>query len=74
VDYKAQNAEERKVKKEGSVAPKREVKHAVWAEGHEGIDQKVVDKRRKENECTMCGMDQYRWKFCRKLVQVSAIY
>jgi len=39
---------ERKVKKEGSVAPAGEVKHAVWADAHKGVDQKVVDKHQQK--------------------------
>ena len=44
VDYKAWKARERKVKKEGSVVPTRGVKHTVWAEVHQGVDHKAVDK------------------------------
>jgi len=72
--YKAGKVGERKVKREGSVAPKGEVKHGVWAEAHGGVDQKVVDKRKKDNECTRCGMNNHTWKVCPKAVQVSAVY
>ena len=65
---------ERKVKKEGSVARAGEVKHKVWAEAHQGVDQKVVDKQKSDNECTRCGMRNHTWKYCRKPIQVSAIY
>jgi len=56
-DNKARKAGERKVMKEGSVAAAGDVKLVVWAEAHKGIDQKVVDpkvvdKRKKDNECT----------------------
>jgi len=51
-DYKAKKAGERKPKKEGSVAPAGEVTYMVWAEAHKGVDQKVVDKRKSDNECT----------------------
>jgi len=61
--YKARKAGERKVKKEGWVGPTREVKHVVWAEAHESVDQKVLDKRKKDNECTRCGMINHTWKF-----------
>jgi len=37
-DYQKKKAGERKVKKEGSVAPAAEVKHKVWAEAHQGVD------------------------------------
>jgi len=55
-DYQKKKAGERKMKKEGSVAPEGEVKYKVWAEAHHGVDQKVVDKRKSDNECTRCGM------------------
>jgi len=73
-DYQKKKAVERRVKKEGSVAPVGEVKHTVWAEAHKGVDQKVVDKRKSNNECTRCGMGNDAWKYCRKPVQVSAVY
>ena len=63
VDYKARKAGERKMKKEGWVGPTREVKHPVWAEAHKSVDQKVLDKRKKDNECTRCGMINHTWKF-----------
>ena len=44
VDYKAKKAGERRIKKEGSVAPAGEVKHTVWAEDHGSVDQKLVNK------------------------------
>ena len=74
VDYQKKKAGERKVKKEGSVAPAGKVRHPVWAEAHQGVDQKVVDKRKSDNECTRCGMKNHAWKYYRKPIQVSAIY
>jgi len=74
VDYQKKKAGERKVKNEGSVAPAGKVRHQVWAEAHEGVDQKVVDKRKSDNECKRCGMKNHPWKYCRKPIQVSAIY
>jgi len=74
VAYQKKQAGERKVKKEGSVPPKGEVRHMVWSEAHQGVDHKVVDKRRSDNECTRCGMKNHTWKYCRKPKQVSAIY
>jgi len=73
-DYEKKKAGERKIKKEGSVAPAGEVKHKVWAEAHQGIDQKDVDKWKSDNECTRCGMRNHTWKYCRKPILVSAIY
>jgi len=67
------------VKNEGWVAPVGEVKHTLWAAAHQRIDQhvvdhKVVDKRKLHNERTPCGMKNNGWKYCRKWVQVSAVY
>ena len=73
-DYQKKKAGERKVKKEGSVAPTGEVGYTVWSEGHQGVDQKVVDKRKSDKECTRCGMRNHHWKHCRKPIQVSAVY
>jgi len=73
-DYLRKKAGERKVKKEGSVAPAVEIKNKVWAVAHQGVNQKVVDKCKSDNECTRCGMKNHAWKYCRKLIQVSAVY
>jgi len=62
------------VKREGSVAPAGEVKHKLWAKAHQGVDQKVVDERKSDNECMRCGMKNHAWKYCRKPIQVSAVY
>ena len=73
-DYQGKRAGERKGKKAGSVAPAGEVSHKVWAEAHQGVNQKVVDKRKSDNECTRWGMKTHAWKYCRKPRQVSAVY
>ena len=73
-DYQKSKAGERKVKKEGLVAPAGEVKLNVSAEAHQGVDQKVVDKPKSDDECTPCGMRNHPGKYCRKPIQVSAIY
>jgi len=72
--YHKNKAGERKVKKEGSVAPEGEVKHRVQADARKGVDQQVVDKRKSDNECTRCGIKTHAWKYCPKPVQVSAVY
>jgi len=61
-DYEKKKAGERKVKKEGLVAPAGEVRNKVWAETHQGVDEKLVDKRQSDNECTRCGMKNKTWK------------
>jgi len=63
-DNKAKQAGERNVKKEASGGPAGEVKHPVRVEAHEAVDQKVVDKRKKDNECTQCGIQNHAWKCC----------
>jgi len=73
-DYKAKQAGESRVKKERSVAPDGEIEHTVWAEAYKGVDQKFVDKPKSDNEWTRCGMKNDAWKYCRKPVQVSAVY
>jgi len=55
-DYQKKKAGERKVMKEGSVARAGEIKQKVWAEAHQCVDQKVVDKQKYDNECRRCGM------------------
>jgi len=70
---KKQKAGERRMKKEGSVVQRGEVKQTVWAEAQKGFDPKVVDKRKSDNECTRSGMRNHVWKPCRKPIQVSAI-
>jgi len=62
VAYQKKKAGERKVTKDGSVAPAGEVKHMVWADACKGFYQKVVDKGKSDNECTWCGMTNHVWK------------
>ena len=62
-NYKARKAEERKVKKEGSVAPAGEVRYILWVEAHQGVDQKVVHKGKKDNKCARYGMKNHAWKY-----------
>jgi len=69
-DSQKKKGGERKVKKEGSLAPKGEVRHTEWAEAHKGVDQKVVDKRELVNKCTRGGMKNQALKYCRKPLQV----
>jgi len=73
-DNQKKQAGDRKVKKEGLVAPAGEVKQSVWAEAHKGVDQKVVDKRKSDNESTRFGIKNHAWKYGRKPAQVSAVY
>lgn len=50
VNYKGRQAGERKVKKEGALDRAGEVRHAVWAEAHYGVNQKVVEKHEKVSQ------------------------
>ena len=61
--YEGKKANERKVKKEGSVAPRGEVKHAVWAEAHKGVIEKLVEQQKSGNECRGCRMKNHAWKY-----------
>ena len=62
-DYKKEKAGERKVKKEGWVAPAGEIKNRVWAEAPEGVDQKVVNSGKSNNQCTQYTMRNHAWKY-----------
>jgi len=73
-DYQKKKAQDRKVKKAGSVAPTGKVRYTVCSEAHQGVNQKVVDKGKSDNESTRCGMRNHLWKHCRKPIQVSAVY
>jgi len=73
-DYQKKKAGERRVKKAGSVAPAGEIRNKVWAEAHQGVDQKVLDKPKSDNECMRGRMKNHAWKYCRKPIQVSAVY
>ena len=68
-DYKAMKAGERKVKKEGAVAPMREVNHRVWEEARKSVNQKVVDKEKKDTKCTPYGRNNHTWKFVKSWYQ-----
>jgi hypothetical protein len=57
-EYKAKKAGERKVKQE-KAAPKQKIEHKVWATAHEGIGSETTDQRKKDNQCTCCGMDNH---------------
>jgi len=75
VAYQKNKAGERNVREEELVALAWEVNYTVQAHAHKGVvDQKVVDKRKSDNECTRCGMKNHPWKYCRRPVLVSAVY
>jgi len=59
-----------KPKKRGGGAPKL---HTDWKQAHDGISQEVVDKRRADNGCTRCGLNNHEWKDCRKNIAISTV-
>jgi len=61
-DYHKKKAAERRLKKEGLLASAGEVKHTVWADAHKGVDLKVVDKRKSDNQCMRCGIKNHARK------------
>ena len=48
--------------------------HANWKKAHDGIKDDVVEKRKKENHCTRCSMDNHTWRQCRKPILVAATF
>jgi hypothetical protein len=48
--------------------------HTDWKQAHEGIQQDVVDKRKKEKRCPRCSMDNHTWRKCRKPIVVAAAF
>jgi len=58
-DYQNKKAAERRVKKEGSLPPAGEVRNTVWADAHKGVDLKVVDEWKSDNECMRCGLKSH---------------
>ena len=71
--YQKKQAGKRKVKQEVKAATGQKIVHKVWKTAHEGIDDAVVDQRKKDSQCTRCGMDNHGWKHCRKEIRVSTI-
>ena len=68
--YKAKKAGE----KTGKKAPQgQKVEHTNFKDAHSGIHEDEIDKRRKNDGCTHCGIPGHRCKNCRKPIQVSTI-
>src|SRR5207302_604365 len=59
-----------KSKKKGSGAHKL---HTDWEQAHDGIPQEVVDKRRADKGCTRCGLNNHKWKDCRKSIAIATV-
>jgi len=48
--------------------------HTDWKKAHEGIAKDVVEKRKREKQCTRCTLDNQTWRKCRKLIVVSTTF
>jgi len=69
--YKIKMEAERKGK--GPAPTQGKVEHRDWNKAHEGIKDQVVEDRKRAQQCTRCGMNNYKWANCRKTIQVSTI-
>ena len=50
--YQAKKKVEKAAKK--PAAPRQEIMHRVWADADTGIDQKEIDERKVQKQCTRC--------------------
>ena len=48
--------------------------HTDWKKAHEGIAEDVVEKRKREKQCTHCTLGNHTWRKCRKLIVVAATF
>jgi len=69
--YKIKMEAERKG--EGPAPAQGKVEHTDWNKAHEGINNQVVQDRKRAQQCTRCGMNNHKWANCRKTIQVSTI-
>jgi len=69
--YKMKMEAERKEK--GPAPVQGKVEHTDWNKAHEGIKDQVVQDRKRAQQCTRCGRNNYKWANCRKTIQVSTI-
>ena len=51
---------------EKATQQKRETVYKEVGEATKGVPASLVEKRRRDNTCLRCGMDNHRWSFCRK--------
>jgi len=59
---------------ERKAAPRQKIRHRVWGDAHTGIDQKVVDERKAQGQCTRCTMTNQGWKHWQKEIRVNTIH
>jgi len=57
----------------GKAAPWQKIMHRVWADGHTGINQKIVDERTAKGQCTRCTLTNHGCKHCQKEIRLSTI-
>jgi len=48
--------------------------HANWKKAHEGIAEEMVEKRKREKQCTRCTLDNHTWRKCRKPIVVATTF
>jgi len=48
--------------------------HTDWKKAHEGIAEEVVEKRKREKQCTRCTRDNHTWRKCRKVIVVATTF
>ena len=48
--------------------------HTDWKKAQEGIAEKVVEKRKREKQCTRCTLDNHTWRKCRKPIVVATTF
>jgi len=68
--YKAKKAGEKMGK---AASEGQKVEHTNCKDTHSGIHEGEIDKQRKNDGCTHCGIPGNKWKNCRKPIQVSTI-
>ena len=69
--YQAKKKKERSAKK--PAAPRQEIMHRVWVDAHTGIDQKKIDERKAQEQCTRCTLENHGLKHCKKKIRISTI-
>jgi len=48
--------------------------HTNWKKAHEGIAEDVVEKRKRENQCTSCTLGNHTWRKCQNPIVVAATF
>ena len=69
--YEAEKKEEWAAKK--PAASRQEIMHRVWASTHAGINQKEIDEREANKQCTRCTLKNHGWNHWKKEIRISTI-